>query len=257
MLKIPFSKWSPGGNTTLFLPNASLPSEHQAQIIQQLLSPEKLAAEQAGFIDLFTPKLTMAGGEFCLNASAAFAARLSMEEKKNDFAFAVSGWPETIIAHVQENIPHFQSQLSLRLNFCHCKHLADKNILCRLPGITHILINGEHTPYPSDPKATIHALCQKYKLSEEFCVGAIWWYKQNQNYHIKPIVSVKAIATVFEESACGSGALAVMMMLAEEGHSSAQIWQPSGFCTHITHNQNMATITSQVDLIAQGEVWID
>ena len=74
MPALDFSKWSPGGNTTLFFPAAGLDAARQA------MRPDSLGAEQAGFVAVDERRLRMAGGEFCVNATRAFGALLAFRE---------------------------------------------------------------------------------------------------------------------------------------------------------------------------------
>ena len=72
-----FSKWSPGGNTTLLFPDSGQRPAEQARLAALALDPAMLGGEQAGFVQLAQGKLRMAGGEFCVNASRAVGAMLA------------------------------------------------------------------------------------------------------------------------------------------------------------------------------------
>ena len=80
MPALDFSKWSPGGNTTLFFPAAGLDAARQAELARQAMRPDSLGAEQAGFVSVEERRLRMAGGEFCVNATRAFGALLAFRE---------------------------------------------------------------------------------------------------------------------------------------------------------------------------------
>ena len=80
MPALDFSKWSPGGNTTLFFPAAGLDAARQAELARQAMRPDNLGAEQAGFVSVEERRLRMAGGEFCVNATRAFGALLAFRE---------------------------------------------------------------------------------------------------------------------------------------------------------------------------------
>ncbi|MDD4702230.1 MAG: hypothetical protein PHI96_08420 [Desulfovibrio sp.] len=75
-----FSKWSPGGNTTLLFPSDGLAASLQSRLATQALSESCLGGEQAGFVDVKGPSLRMAGGEFCVNASRALGAMLACDD---------------------------------------------------------------------------------------------------------------------------------------------------------------------------------
>ncbi len=80
-MKIPFSKWSPGGNITILLEQV-LPKKKHAELCARVLSPLHLQAEQSGTIDLNSnpPRLRMMGDEFCINATRSCAALLAERE---------------------------------------------------------------------------------------------------------------------------------------------------------------------------------
>ena len=71
MPALTFSKWSPGGNTTLLFPDTGQRPAEQARLAALALDPAMLGGEQAGFVHLAQGRLRMAGGEFCVNASRA------------------------------------------------------------------------------------------------------------------------------------------------------------------------------------------
>ena len=77
MPALTFSKWSPGGNTTLLFPDSGQRPAEQARLAALALDPAMLGGEQAGFVHLAQGKLRMAGGEFCVNASRAVGALLA------------------------------------------------------------------------------------------------------------------------------------------------------------------------------------
>ena len=77
MPALTFSKWSPGGNTTLLFPDTGQRPAEQARLASLALDSSMLGGEQAGFVNLPQRKLRMAGGEFCVNASRAVGALLA------------------------------------------------------------------------------------------------------------------------------------------------------------------------------------
>ncbi|MBQ7608347.1 MAG: hypothetical protein IJU76_10325, partial [Desulfovibrionaceae bacterium] len=101
--QIPYTKWSPAQNTTLFFPLHAIHALTQSErehLASMAMLPHMLSAEQTGFIDTETKSLSMAGGEFCLNATRAFGAHLhrlaEKTENRMDVTVTVSGWPTPI-----------------------------------------------------------------------------------------------------------------------------------------------------------------
>ena len=122
MPALDFSKWSPGGNTTLFFPAAGLDAARQAELARQAMRPDSLGAEQAGFVSVEERRLRMAGGEFCVNATRAFGALLAFRESaspeatlqgiarqklanEHRYEVQVSGWQTPIRLQVRGTSP--------------------------------------------------------------------------------------------------------------------------------------------------------
>lgn len=116
MRVLPFTKYSPCGNTTILVREASLSPADRARVAAEIIAPGHLEAEQAGYVDTAAPvpRLDMMGGEFCVNATRAFAALLAEEGKlspgkrrawrdrerirdaRNACASASGVWPPTV-----------------------------------------------------------------------------------------------------------------------------------------------------------------
>ena len=84
MRVLPFTKYSPCGNTTILVRESSLSPADRARVAAEIIAPGHLEAEQAGYVDTAAPvpRLDMMGGEFCVNATRAFAALLAEEGEK-------------------------------------------------------------------------------------------------------------------------------------------------------------------------------
>ena len=152
MPALDFSKWSPGGNTTLFFPVAGLDAARQAELARQAMRPDSLGAEQAGFVSVEERRLRMAGGEFCVNATRAFGALLAFRESaspeatlqgiarqklanEHRYEVQVSGWQTPIRLQVRGTSPHWQVRAELQLPPCPITHPEQGIHLVRLPGI--------------------------------------------------------------------------------------------------------------------------
>ena len=144
MPALTFSKWSPGGNTTLLFPDAGQRPAEQARLASLALDSSMLGGEQAGFVNLSQHKLRMAGGEFCVNASRAVGALLAYtaqysgpeqgvldgiaprSEQKTEAAapaehpvrldeIQVSGWQTPVRLRTRGSAPLWQVEALLRL----------------------------------------------------------------------------------------------------------------------------------------------
>lgn len=267
MPEFSFAKLSPGGNTTIFLPLASAPRSRRAALAQQVLSPDMLGGEQVGYVDVEQRRLYMAGGEFCCNASRAFGALLTHELGPQDSPWRIvsSGWPTPVNLDVMGDAPEYTVTATLDLPESVTVQTLDRGLaLVRLPGIDHFLLDPavHREPAYGDTNAgtrAIERLAIQAGLGRSPCIGAIWWDSRAGQLSMRPLVHVRAIATTFFESACGSGALALALWLAGGKEMSFAIGQPSGqpLYVDIVRGAVRARITGPVTMLAQGRVWLN
>ncbi|MBD5646857.1 MAG: hypothetical protein HDQ89_04315 [Desulfovibrio sp.] len=272
MPELTFSKWSSGGNTTIFLHDADMPPESQAACARAVLAPEILGAEQAGTVSLAGRSLRMAGGEFCVNASRAFGALLALSSLTGDAIWRgevrVSGWEGPVELTVRGAAPRWQVAARLTL----APETGPESVpglpagarLVRLPGISHLLLPLEGTHLPPDLTGSARALLKKADLLGEAAAGVIWWRPEGTGFAMTPVVHVRDAHTLVAENACGSGALALAMELsARHGLGEWRLAQPSGSHLKVrvgapgADGRVEAHIDGPVTLIARGRVWLD
>lgn len=277
-----FSKWSPGGNTTLFFPAADVPLRQQAALARHAQGEQCLGAEQTGFVDIAQRRLRMAGGEFCLNASRAFGALLAMQEHErgprqaalsgmeqpaqgsggygHSCEIHVSGWQGPVGVRVHGCAPCWEATASLRLPPLSPRQLGPGMSLIRLPGISHVLLNAALHPMPEAHEQAMQLLRQTWHLENEPAVGAIWWREVQGQLEMLPLVHVREARSTCLEGACGSGALALSLALSQGGRRCFEILQPSGSLLRVALQQGneewRAEIGGSVHLVARGTVWL-
>lgn len=291
-----FSKWSPGGNTTLLFPTSGLSPSLQNRLARQALSESYLGGEQAGYVDVNGPSLRMAGGEFCVNASRAMGAMLACDEDclekpedischgsnrvqqatdgsaatmasaessemQRSYDVSVSGWPSLVQLHVRGRAPHWLVEARLRLPEITVQRKAEGIHLVRLPGICHLLLDGHTHNQPEDCHAAAALLRERHELEQEEAVGVIWWRVLQGQLNMLPIVHVRDTRTDYLESACGSGALALALSRSQAGGGNAfSIMQPSGSPLDVRlfseDGVPMAGVDGPVTLVAKGQVWL-
>ena len=284
MPALTFSKWSPGGNTTLFFPLEGRSAAEQARLARLALDPQNLGGEQAGFVDPRERRLRMAGGEFCVNASRAFGALLAFSEneygprqaaleglpvspcdadivKDHYYEVRVSGWRSPLRLTVRGNFPHWRVEALLRLPVCPLQSLAEGMTLVRLPGIVHVLLNAALHPFPEDCETAAALLRQRLGLDGEAAVGAVWWRDRQGQLDMLPLVHVRDAQTTCLESACGSGALALALSLSRAGgRRDFSILQPGGSALDVRlfneGGEALAAVDGPVSLVARGQVWL-
>ena len=290
MPALTFSKWSPGGNTTLLFPDAGQRPAEQARLASLALDSSMLGGEQAGFVNLSQHKLRMAGGEFCVNASRAVGALLAYtaqysgpeqgvldgiaprSEQKTEAAapaehparldeIQVSGWQTPVRLRTRGSAPLWQVEALLRLPEYSITTIEKGAHLVRLPGICHLLLGGATHPLPDDCHAGAAQLRQQHGLEAEPAAGVIWWRDCQGLLDMLPLVHVRDAGTTFLENACGSGALALALCLARAGtRRSFSIMQPGGSALDVRlfaeSGLDMAGIDGPVSLVARGKVWL-
>lgn len=282
MRRTTFFKLSPGGNTTLLLVDENFLPRERAAIAAEVLDPLHLHAEQVGFVDLKAPRLEMAGGEFCLNATRALGALLGLTawearpapERPAALRWRgtarVSGMPVPALLEVSGDaarIPETDAAVFLDLpSSVPCEAVAPGAVLVRLPGIVHLLLDRTRHPFPDDWQAACALWRRRFDLEKEPAAGCVWWHAAGDVLHADPVVRVKEPYSLCRETSCGSGALA--LALAREtvlksarscDEQELRVMQPSGvpLRVRLSREGNLlrARVGGPVRLLARGDVF--
>ena len=269
MPALTFSKWSSGGNTTIFLHAANAAHDVQQAWARAVLDPAILGAEQAGCVAPERRTLRMAGGEFCVNASRAFGALLSLtrtapDGERREEEIRVSGWEGPVRLSVRGQVPHWQVSARLTLPAASGPEDHAGGRLVRLPGIAHLLLPLTDAPLPEALVARARETLAVAGLMDEAAAGVIWWRPESRGAAMFPVVHVRDAATLVAENACGSGALALALELAlRHGVRQCELIQPSGSRLRVRLGAPLADggveaeIDGPVTLLARGRVWLD
>lgn len=221
-MRLPFLKYSPSGNTTILVrldaPESapacsgralSLPPAERAAAAAEIIAPDHLGAEQAGFVRLdgSLPRLDMMGGEFCVNATRALASllldegRLQPEPRPESVAESAcggatdrdgeEGWlsgqvsvsgadaPLTVRARRMGGRGRTETAVRLDRPSPACLERPGPGLrLVRLPGITHLVLDADRHPLPPDGRAD--EFFARYDLLEEEAAGCIWLRRANE-----------------------------------------------------------------------------
>ncbi|SBV94593.1 Diaminopimelate epimerase-like protein [uncultured delta proteobacterium] len=294
-LTLPFYKLSPGGNPTILIRENSLLAspygpEDRAAIARALMDPDHLGAEQVGFLDTSRslPHMEMMGGEFCVNAirsAALIFARLGLLPEGQtpgcrEGSVTTSGAGAPIPVRVspipgpcapETGLPGsmaMEAAIALPLPkdatdslVTECAH---GEVLVRLPGITHLLLDANVHSLPDSPLDAAAAKRAAYGLDAEEAAGVIWHVPgPAKTVAITPVVRVAATGSSVVETACGSGSLAVALLMARSGGSGFILRQPSGHAITVAFaayaaspghllGHMLAWISGPVRLIAEG-----
>ena len=230
-VKIEYIICKPGGNDTALVYGMDYTIEEKKKINDAIMAKHS-NVEQVGFIDLKQkPELQMAGGEFCGNATRS-AANCYLEGKEGNIQIIVNE-TDIINAGVYND---GKSWCEIPLYY------GEDAIILKEPGIYLVKMNGMVTvvikPEIAKKYLTDKNLLKQhgmdfihhYHLEENEAVGIMFCEYIDSMIKINPIVWVKAINTLFYETACGSGTTATCMVEAYESKTNQKIdvLQPSG-----------------------------
>ena len=221
----------PGGNATALVEKLGYTPEVRKAINDKIMADNSELVEQVGFVERGSqPELKMAGGEFCGNATRS-AAFYYLNGKPGEIKIKVN--EDYINAGVYEN---GDAWCEIPLYF------GDDVIVELETGIHKVKMNGMTTLVIRDDVAAEYLadrdnikehgmhFIHHYHLDECEAVGVMFLEKVDSALKINPVVWVRAIDTLFYETACGSGTTATVMVesyLSRES-KSMDILQPSG-----------------------------
>ena len=223
-----YKLYSASGN-----PTALVYGKPDTMLAKAILANDK-RAEQVGFLSGNLDsgfRLDMAGGEFCGNA-ARCAIYDILGGKPGEICVSVSGFDGIIKGGVSENgdvwavMPRLTEMLPME----------GGSVLVRLPGISHLVVE-------SDELSGFYPLLEKLKKFENNvpAIGIIG-VKNDKMY---PVVWVRDIETLFEETACGSGITAA----AYAKGRSVRLLQPWGEYLNADLKDGTVTLSGPVKLL--------
>lgn len=211
--------YNPSGNITALVIGDKYDKKQRRQINDAIMK-SNIDVEQVGFLSTQTAKLTMAGGEFCGNATRC-AALYYLKDKE---IIELETNNQKIKAGTDKNkniwceIPIEEYKI-LKIN--------DDIYKIKLKGITILVV--KKTKIYKNLKDDAKKFIEGYDIDDE-AVGVMFVERIKEYIKMYPIVWVKNINTLFFENACGSGTIAVTMLeavLAERSNKYC-VLQPSG-----------------------------
>lgn len=223
----------PGGNDTALINGIEFNPLIRKDISLAIM--EKYPnVEQVGFIDLSNsnkPKLQMAGGEFCGNATR-LTAYLALRGEPGEIEIEISGVNQPLNAGVDQQ-GYAWVQMPIRsgnVNFLLEKR--DGFSLVNLEGITQVVTQLDKQLTPQQLKKSAMVIIKKLGLDQSVpATGVMFLSETESGTSIEPVVWVRDIESLFYETACGSGTCAVGIVKAMEQKSNLDnypVMQPSG-----------------------------
>ncbi len=222
-----------GGNSTALV--AHCPDSQRPVAVKSLLDQ----VEQVGFVDHDgrLPRILMMGGEFCINATIAFASTLGASG-----SLTASGAVHPV------SFTNTEVETTIRLPLAWSK----RGNIVLLEGIGFILLEKHSREQVGKKK--LSALCRKFDLP---AFGAILF----QNDTITPYVFVAGVDSCVRETACGSGSVALYLH-----NGTSRVRQPTGqFITvsgeqeiqisaQVTAMGDMTTCPTEQDTFVHGKI---
>lgn len=249
--ELKFFKMNPAGNTTILFRNDNFDRNTSKEISRIAMEKENIYAEQVGFMS--ENHLQMMGGEFCGNASRAFATYLAFTDndfkKEKIYNITCSGEDSILSVNVRkgENPNNFFARIKMPKNKSIEKITINENFCCYeviFSGITHFIVE-------SLPDDDIINILTKYSQEKEYSAFGIMFFDAMHNKMI-PFVKVENFEGVWENS-CGSGTTAVGYYLKKyKNINSAKINQPGGWLEVSFENEDVF-IDGPVEVVAEGK----
>jgi hypothetical protein len=203
-----------GGNPTALV--SDCPDDERFSVSNSLLAE----VEQVGYVNTrdALAALMMMGGELCVNATLALAAQLSAEGQ-----LYTSGLSTKVNFRNENGLTSIEFPMSYKR--------SGKVVL--LPGIGFECTAESFTP----DKSRFIEQCNQYSLP---AFGVIQ-YEENR---ITPYVYVKETDSLVKETACGSGSIAVSLVVGR-----SDIVQPTGKTIKVERSYGTFKVTSGVEQI--------
>ena len=253
------SIWDPTGNITALV-ESPVPVPEQPAVAAALMR-RCPAVEQVGFVTLpetpgAQPKLRMAGGEFCGNASMSAAAlsllRCGETAGEQRVSLRVSGVAEPVAVHLRREGEGFRARVRMPAALAVGERLfafeERRGMLpmVRMEGISHLLIEPGSVFFPllRDPAAAGQAVRVFCETLGAEGLGLMFLEQAEGRRRLTPLVYIPGSGTEFWENSCASGSSAVGMLLAARQNAPVglTLTEPGG--------------TLRVESDPGGETWL-
>ncbi len=209
------------------------------------------AAEQTGFVTDGGLTLTMAGGEFCGNASMCAAALYFLKNDVTDVTLKVSGAdsPVRVTTETTEN-----GTLRCTVEMPKCTGVTEEKLeadgkeyvfpCARMQGIYHLISEGLLDE--KNAEKNIRKWCADLGAD---ALGIMLY--DDAKKELKPLVFVPGADTLFWESSCASGSCAVGAYLAKKSGEkvSVELSEPAGKLFVTASPDGVTTLTGNVKLL--------
>lgn len=237
----------PAGNITLYVLDPVDPAL-RPKVTAHLLGMEQFKAEQLAYccppVMGGQGRIEMAGGEFCGNATRAFAMVMQQEmgvPSPSEMTLEVSGCDHLVTAFSDLADGSAESEMPLPRSVRTIQANGETGVLVDLDGIVHLVVEAA----PSlEFFQQAEPIFQAFPGLEAY--GVVFLNRSAS--HITPLVKVPAANTLVWEGSCGSGSVAAAIacaMGAPDGQYAQDLIQPAGVIrVRLTLDQGQVTQVS-------------
>lgn len=216
-MNIEYEIYNPGGNITALVIDNNYNKKDIKDINDYLLKKYK-QVEQVAFLDIDKNELKMAGGEFCINA-----ARCALYYSINNFnKDEITFLDKKIRGIIDKDYISIKYDINKKLN--DIIKTNDKTIVS-LDGISIVILDKETNDLLLKQKSMnkIKSILESLNINEK-ALGIVLI----DDYTIDPYIWVKAIDTLYNETACGSASIATALYYyLKTNYKEYRIIQPS------------------------------
>lgn len=234
MINYKYKIYVPSGNPTALVLKMERDIEKRRKINDELMNKYDFV-EQVGFIneDNNKPELLMAGGEFCGNATRS-AVNYYLNGREGNIKIKVSGVKNKLNAGIDKDNNVWVDMPIIKGDYNKSIKVIDsKKAIIKLYGITQLIyevkdINKKYNK--EELKEYAYNILKNNNLLDESAAGVMFIENKGDKILLSPIVFVKEINTLFYETACGSGSVAVGIYKSfkDKRNINIDIIQPSG-----------------------------
>lgn len=221
----------PAGNITLYVLDPVEPAL-RPRVTAHLLGMSQFKAEQLAYccppVMGGQGRIEMAGGEFCGNATRAFAMVMQQEmgvPSPSAMSLEVSGCDHLVTAFSDLAAGTAESEMPLPRSVRTVQAGGQTGVLVDLEGIAHLVV--EQVPPSLEFFQSVESLFQEIPGLEAYGV----MFLDRPSSRITPLVKVPAANTLVWEGSCGSGSVASAIacsMGAPDGQYTQDLIQPAG-----------------------------
>jgi len=242
--EVKYKVLNPGGNKTALISGNEY-TDNQKGLINKKIMEENPQVEQVGFLSNKIYCLEMAGGEFCANATRC-AIWEYLNGREGEIQISVSGTNKKILGKVLSN-KKVEIELDVNKNIADLFEIRNDFTCIKVDGILIAVLDEEKSKKyiqklkenELETKNELKQLMMTELDSKESAIGIMLLEKELEKIKINPIVWVKAIDTVFYETACGSGSLGTAIYnYLKNRDKIIEIIQPSGYSINIQLEEN-------------------